>query len=128
MSATACASGALIAQLAQLLADTIGLDSTTVGDAVVNGAVRRRMTATGISDGSAYLARVNADARELQELVEEVVVPETYFFREPEALTAIAQRVAPAVPQVSAVLTRTNTSSWPICGTGTVSMRTCSFP
>ena len=83
-----------IERIEAMLYDTIGLDPTTVGSSLVERAVNRRMLATGEASSATYASRLATERQELQELVEEVVIPETYFFREPEALDAIAQRVA----------------------------------
>lgn len=78
----------------RILYDRIGLDPTTVGSSLVERAVQRRMSICRLHDPAAYSARLAVDAQEILELVEEVVIPETYFFREPEGLDAVAQRAA----------------------------------
>lgn len=96
MSAAQALEQAAIARVERLLHRRIGLDVTTVGRSLVERAVRRRMDAVRIGETSAYVARLDDDEQELQELVEAVVVPETYFFREPEALDELARRIAAA--------------------------------
>ena len=78
----------------RMLYDRIGLDPSTVGSSLVERAVQRRMSHCRVHDPVAYTARLAVDAQEILELVEEVVIPETYFFREPEGLEAVAQRAA----------------------------------
>jgi Methylase of chemotaxis methyl-accepting proteins len=85
---------AVLARIERILYDKIGLDVTTVGSSLVERAVQRRMAASGERTAREYCARILADVQEMQELVEVVVIPETYFFREPEALEALAQRLA----------------------------------
>ncbi len=80
-------------RIERLLYDRIGLDPSTVGSSLVERAVHRRMRICKLDHVDDYDARVSVDEEELLELVEEVVIPETYFFREPEALDAVAQRV-----------------------------------
>lgn len=75
-----------------LLRATIGLDSSTVGSTLILRAVERRMRDCGIASIASYAERVAGDARELQELIEHVVVPETYFFREPDAISDVVRR------------------------------------
>lgn len=65
-----------------LLEEAIGLDSATVGRATVERAVRRRLEACGLPEAGAYLARLRRDPGELQALVDEVTVLETWFFRD----------------------------------------------
>jgi len=85
--------------IASALNRAIGLDAASIGSTALACAVRRRMSARGQPCPNAYAAQVEADASELRALVEAVVVPETWFFREREAFVALAdmarQRVGP---------------------------------
>jgi chemotaxis protein methyltransferase WspC len=90
-----------MAHIERTLYDRIGLDATTVGSSLVHRAVHRRMQACAITGVPEYAARIASDTLEMQELVEEVVIPETYFFREPEALDAVARRTYLATPRAS---------------------------
>ena len=56
--------------------------------AAVRGAVKRRMKDCAMVDHGAYVHRVLHDGEELDALIDLVVVPETWFFRDAEALTA----------------------------------------
>lgn len=76
-----------------VLRRTIGLDPVTVGATRLELAVRDRMAACGITDRAAYATHLVASGDELQELIEAVVVPETFFFREPAALATLADMV-----------------------------------
>jgi chemotaxis protein methyltransferase WspC len=79
---------------ARLLNRTIGLDAESIGISAVERAVRSRIAACRLPDAQAYWQHLRVSAAELQELVEAVVVPETCFFRHPQAfaaLVAIAQ-------------------------------------
>lgn len=80
-----------------LLREAIGLEPASIGPAAVDRAVQARMAAGGHGDAGAYRALLEASPAELQALVEAVVVPETWFFRDPEAFAALA-RVAVARP------------------------------
>ncbi|NOX91111.1 MAG: tetratricopeptide repeat protein [Gammaproteobacteria bacterium] len=64
-----------------LLHKSIGLHADTVGDSSIDRAISQRMHATACSNASTYYKLVKSDKRELDELIEEVVVPETWFFR-----------------------------------------------
>lgn len=75
-----------------LLRQATGLDSSTLGSSAVDRAVEARMTACRVKDLRLYLERLRApEGHELQELVEAIVVPETWFFRDTEAFGALAQ-------------------------------------
>ena len=62
----------------KLLRETIGLSMETVGASVIRHALKRRMTACAISDLHAYWAFVTSSPAERQELVDAVIVPETW--------------------------------------------------
>jgi chemotaxis protein methyltransferase WspC len=101
MSAVPIDAPDIMAQIERALYDRIGLDASTVGSSLVHRAVHRRMHARGVASVVDYAWRLAAEVIEMQELVEEVVIPETYFFREPEALDAVARRVCAASPRAS---------------------------
>ncbi|MCJ8141847.1 tetratricopeptide repeat protein [Ancylobacter sp. A5.8] len=69
----------------KLLKDAIGLDRETVGASTVQYAVKQRMAACGATDAAAYWRHLTTTEQELQELVNAVIVPETWFFRDPKA-------------------------------------------
>ena len=62
-----------------------GLDLSRVA---VNGAIKRRMKDCATADPEVYAQRTLQDDEEWHALVEQVVVPETWFFRDTEAFTA----------------------------------------
>lgn len=72
-----------------LLHDAIGLDVQSIGRAAVDKAVAGRIAANHLPDMAAYFALLDQSPSERQALVEAVVVPETWFFRDPEAFTAL---------------------------------------
>jgi chemotaxis protein methyltransferase WspC len=74
-----------------LLKETIGLDSASVGSSTVDRAVRLRMAGAGIASLEDYWRQVRSSAQELQELIETVVVPETWFFRDREAFAVLVR-------------------------------------
>ena len=57
----------------------------------IERAVQERQRRLRLDDPHAYWQRVRASEAELQELIEAVVVPETWFFRDREAFTALAR-------------------------------------
>ncbi|MER8694473.1 methyltransferase [Mesorhizobium opportunistum] len=75
----------------KLLTETIGLDSASVGPTVVRQAVRDRMAACRITNPQAYREHLTGSSQELQELINAVVIPETWFFRDREAFTMLAR-------------------------------------
>ncbi len=73
-----------------LLKDAMGLDAASLGPTTIARAVQARMATCGIPGAHAYWLRIRASPSELQELIEAVVVPETWFFRDREAFVALA--------------------------------------
>ena len=69
---------------------SIGLDAGSIGPPSIERAVQERLSACGLSDRQVYWERVRASATELQALIEAVVVPETWFFRDREAFATLA--------------------------------------
>ena len=65
-----------------LLRQEIGLNPASIGESAVAHALRRRIVATGCGNEENYVARLSSSQEEVQELIEEVIVPETWFFRE----------------------------------------------
>src|SRR5215212_2996824 len=74
-----------------LLKEAIGLDAASIGVSAVDRAVRTRALACDGGDQQAYLDRVRNSPAELSELIDGVVVPETWFFRDPGAFAVLAR-------------------------------------
>jgi chemotaxis protein methyltransferase WspC len=66
----------------ELLRAKIGLDPTSVGPQFVLRAARLRMRDLKLNDLAAYELQVRQSATELEELIEEVIVAESWFFRD----------------------------------------------
>ncbi len=81
------------ARIATLLKEKTGLDAASVGAACVERAVRERLAARSLGDLEAYWEQLCASERELQELIEAIVIPETWFFRDSEAFAALVRVV-----------------------------------
>jgi chemotaxis protein methyltransferase WspC len=78
----------------RLLAERIGLDPSSVGDALIARGVQNRMAALGLGSRAEYDQTLREREGEIQALVEEVVVPESWFFRDDrpfEVLTGFAR-------------------------------------
>nr|WP_246519870.1 CheR family methyltransferase [Ancylobacter lacus] len=81
-------------QIGAQLREAIGLDWESVGRSALHYAVRQRMAASATPDMADYARLLAASAEELQQLVNAVVVPETWFFRDPKAFAAMTERLA----------------------------------
>jgi len=80
-----------------LLRRWIGLDPGTVGHAAIHRAVRHRMAALGAADTDAYIHRAETDPKERDLLVEEVVVAESWFFRDPQVFAFVRRFIGDRV-------------------------------
>jgi chemotaxis protein methyltransferase WspC len=88
-----------------LLNRAIGLNPASVGSYAIPRAVYQRMAACKIVGESEYLALALRSRGELQALIDAVVVPETWFFRHPQAFVQVvelftAARLAPGAAKV----------------------------
>lgn len=81
----------MLAAVEQLLKQAIGLDSHTVGLSVIRHALRERMVATGLVELNDYWGLVTRSRTELQELINAVIVPETWFFRDRDAFRGMTE-------------------------------------
>ena len=87
-----------LAAIASRLRARVGLDPDTLGAGALADAVACRVAACGAADVTAYLTRLEHDAGEWQALIEAVVVPETWFFRDREPFALLARWAAAAWP------------------------------
>jgi chemotaxis protein methyltransferase WspC len=92
-------------QFEHLLRETIGLDVQSIGPTSIQRAVRLRMRSLGLKSPEDYQQLVERSRAEWNALVESVIVPETWFFRDPALFSAFAHLVLaewlpahPAVP------------------------------
>lgn len=88
----------------QRLREKIGLDSATIGSSAIERAVRLRMKSLGLKTPEDYQRRLETSRDEWEELVEAVVVTETWFFRDrAPASVAALRRVDPFTALVQLV-------------------------
>jgi chemotaxis protein methyltransferase WspC len=80
-----------IRSVAELLTRRIGLDPATVGEGLIARAILERMTANRIHDPASYAKLAASSETELGELVELVVVPESWFFRDVKPFELLGQ-------------------------------------
>ncbi len=76
-------------EIETLLHQNLGLKITSIGQLTVENAIRKRMLALGILEETAYVTYLKTSMFEVKELIEEVVVPETWFFRDEAAFEAM---------------------------------------
>ncbi|NVZ55493.1 chemotaxis protein CheR [Pseudomonas edaphica] len=73
------------------LKDRIGLDVASVGEAIIERAVRQRSQAVLAQTAQDYWQHLQSSQDEQQALIEAVIVPETWFFRYPESFATLAR-------------------------------------
>ncbi|MGR3887932.1 CheR family methyltransferase [Pseudomonas sp. 1152_12] len=73
------------------LKERIGLDVASVGEAIIERAVRQRSQVTQAQTPQAYWQHLQSSLDEQQALIEAVIVPETWFFRYPESFATLAR-------------------------------------
>lgn len=83
-----------LAQFASLLQSRMGLSAHSVGLSVIESAVKTRLSACRIDDLREYWDHLHAADTELQQLIDAVIIPETWFFRDREAFVALAQEAS----------------------------------
>jgi chemotaxis protein methyltransferase WspC len=71
-----------LSEIERLLASRIGLDPVSIGSPMILRAAQQRMKELGLLDITAYEHQVRQSEAELQALIEEVVVSESWFFRD----------------------------------------------
>src|ERR1700678_820044 len=71
-----------LSSLQKLLAGRAGLDPLSVGSPLILRAIRQRMKELGLEERGAYERWVRESDSELQLLIEEIVVSESWFFRD----------------------------------------------
>jgi chemotaxis protein methyltransferase WspC len=81
------------ARFEQLLDRALGLNAVSIGSSAIERAVERRIKACNLEDDDDYWKLLQHSRDELQELIEAVVVPETWFYRDPPAFAAMVRFV-----------------------------------
>lgn len=76
-----------------LLESKMGVSVEAIGFKVIEKAVRHRMVVCGLTDANAYLRQLQTSEQEWNELVEMVVIPETWFFRNRQSFTFLEEYI-----------------------------------
>ncbi|HYM48876.1 MAG TPA: CheR family methyltransferase [Burkholderiaceae bacterium] len=81
----------ILDEFEKLLKQTMGLDAASIGISAVERAVQTRLLACQLTNAQAYWEYLQVSTTELHDLIEAVVVPETWFFRDREAFAAMTR-------------------------------------
>jgi len=87
----------ILNQIKYLLKSHTGMHMATVGDSILNVAIQTRLRELDIADTATYLALLQRSHTELTELTEEVVIPETWFFRDQHPFDMLGKLAAKAI-------------------------------
>ena len=80
-------------QIEKMLRERMGLDGASIGSTLIQRTVRLRMRDLGIKKVDDYERVLNESAKEWSELVESVIVTETWFFRDKEPFAVMSRMV-----------------------------------
>ncbi|WP_223542178.1 CheR family methyltransferase [Pseudomonas sp. BF-RE-26] len=83
------------------LKETIGLDVTSVGPAIIERAVRQRSIVAQAVSVDEYWRTLLGSRDEQQALIEAVIVPETWFFRYPESFVTLAKLASKRLAEIN---------------------------
>jgi chemotaxis protein methyltransferase WspC len=75
------------------LSETFGFDPESIGRKNIADAVNSIMRTSTVYDMNHYLKMLESDPEELEKLVEQVVVPETWFFRDRESFNFLKKHI-----------------------------------
>jgi chemotaxis protein methyltransferase WspC len=81
------------AAIEMTLRQKIGLDANSIGSRTIARAVDQRRTSCQLPDTVAYWHYLQSSPQELNALIEAVVVPETWFFRDREPFVCLSRYV-----------------------------------
>ena len=82
-----------LTMIESLLEKEIGVSADAIGPEVIAKAVRLRVAECGLADIKAYLGFVKTSEEEQENLIEAVVVPETWFFRNKKSFVFLSNYV-----------------------------------
>lgn len=77
-----------------ILKQKLGLDANSIGKRTIDRIISQRQLACGLHDRAAYFTYLQSSPQELENLIEAIVVPETWFFRDKEAFTYLQSYIA----------------------------------
>lgn len=82
-----------LAKFEAMLKRTMGLDIQSIGRPMLERALQERQGSSGVADLDAYWLLLQMSEPEQLQLIESVIVPETWFFRNREAFQEMVQLV-----------------------------------
>ncbi len=80
-------------EIESLLRQKIGLDPTILGRNTLQKVIEKRQKKIEVKDGESYLNILKNSLAEFEDLIEEIVVPETWFFRDSQPFAYLKNHV-----------------------------------
>lgn len=80
-------------EIIDILKSALGLKVNAVGQTRLEQAVRRRIKFLGLDNQDSYAEKLKKSSTEKSQLVEEVVIPETWFYRDGDPFAALEEYV-----------------------------------
>ena len=77
-------------ELAEILHTALGLNISSIGARTLERSINRRVKELNLADQGEYVRYVRGNASEINLLIDEVVIPETWFFRDTDPFIALA--------------------------------------
>jgi chemotaxis protein methyltransferase WspC len=77
----------------KFLSETFGFDPESIGRKSIRDAVNLRMSISMVDGEVSYLKLIKDNADEAERLVEQIVVPETWFFRDKESFNFLKKHI-----------------------------------
>lgn len=81
------------AAIEALLQQKIGLNAKTIGSRAIGKSINRRMLDCNLSNLTTYLNLLQTSTKELEALIEDIVIPETWFFRDRKPFEFLSQYI-----------------------------------
>lgn len=78
-------------RIIQMIYTEIGIDANSIGQSAFDSAISKRMEEIGNNELDRYFQILQDSNKELTSLIEEVIVPETWFFRDNSAFDALVK-------------------------------------
>jgi len=88
----------LLDEYKNIIKQVIGHDPDSLGDATITNAVNRRIHESNAGNPRQYLQTLKKSKTELQNLIDLVVIPETWFFRDEEPFVFLKSHVVNYLP------------------------------
>jgi len=88
----------LLDEYKNIIKQVIGHDPDSLGDATITNAVNRRIHESNAGNPRQYLQTLKKSKTELQNLIDLVVIPETWFFRDEEPFVFLKSHVVSYLP------------------------------